>query len=102
MRKIEEGRDRALVQFLLDDPEPMLYHNEPIRRDGTIVGYITSAMYGHTLGAAVGLGYVSNRDEMSDDFILSGSYEIEVAGNRIPAKPSLQALYDPQGLRVRA
>jgi glycine cleavage system aminomethyltransferase T/glycine/D-amino acid oxidase-like deaminating enzyme len=102
MRKIEQGRERALVQFLLDDPEPMLYHNEPIRRDGAIVGYITSAMYGHTLGAAVGLGYVSNRDEMSDDFILSGSYEIEVAGNRIPAKPSLQALYDPQGLRVRA
>jgi glycine cleavage system aminomethyltransferase T len=36
----------------------MLYHNEPILRDGRIVGYLTSGGYGHALGGAIGLGYV--------------------------------------------
>jgi glycine cleavage system aminomethyltransferase T len=46
------------VQFLLEDPEPMLYHNEPIYRNGEVNGHTTSGMFGHTLGAAVALGYV--------------------------------------------
>ena len=52
---------RRLVQFLLEDPEPLVYHNEPIYRDGERVGFVTSGMYGHTLGAAVALGYVARR-----------------------------------------
>ncbi|MFT4582505.1 MAG: glycine cleavage system aminomethyltransferase T/glycine [Gammaproteobacteria bacterium] len=99
--KIEKGRDRALVQFLLDDPEPMLYHNEPIWRDDEIVGFITSGMYGHTLGGAVGLGYVSGPAGMSNEFVLAGRYEIEVAGKRVPATASLKPLYDASSSRVR-
>jgi glycine cleavage system aminomethyltransferase T/glycine/D-amino acid oxidase-like deaminating enzyme len=101
IRKIEKGRDRALVQFLLDDPEPMLYHNEPIWRDDEIVGFITSGMYGHTLGGAVGLGYVSGPAGMSNEFVLAGRYEIEVAGKRVPATASLKPLYDASSSRVR-
>jgi glycine cleavage system aminomethyltransferase T/glycine/D-amino acid oxidase-like deaminating enzyme len=102
LRKIEKGRERALVQFLLDDPEPMLYHNEPIWRDNQIVGYISSGMYGHTLGGAVGLGYVAGPAGMSDEFVLAGRYEIEVAGARVPATASLKPLYDASSSRVRA
>ncbi len=48
-----------MVQFKLTDPEPLLYHNEPILRDGEIVGYLSSGSYGHHLGgAAMGMGYV--------------------------------------------
>ena len=79
----------------------MLYHNEPIWRDGEIVGYVSSGMYGHTLGAAVGLGYVSHPGGTSDEFIHSGAYEIEVACERVPARASLSPFYDPDGLRVR-
>ena len=50
----ERGVPRQLLQFLLKDPEPLIYHNEPIWRDGELVGHITSGAYGHTLGAAVG------------------------------------------------
>ena len=102
LRQIEQGRKRALVQFLLEDPRPLLYDNEPIWRDGAIVGYISSGNYGHSLGAAVGLGYVGHADGVSDEYVLSGSYEIEVACERFGAQASLVPLYDPQNSRIRA
>ncbi|MCA8834322.1 MAG: FAD-dependent oxidoreductase, partial [Proteobacteria bacterium] len=52
LRKKDAGLDRRLVQFILNDAEPLLYHNEPIIRDGQIVGYLSSGNYGHSLGAA--------------------------------------------------
>jgi 4-methylaminobutanoate oxidase (formaldehyde-forming) len=92
---------RRLVQFLLEDPEPLLYHNEPIYRDGERVGYITSGMYGHSLGAAVGLGYVAHGEGVSDPFIASGRFEIQLPLARVPARAALRPLYDPKGERVR-
>ena len=77
---------QRLVQFLLEDPEPLLYHNEPIWRDDAIAGYVRSGMYGHTLGGAVGLGYVENAAGVDDGYVTAGRYEIEVAGVRYPAK----------------
>ena len=52
------GPAKRLLQFRLLDPQPLLYHNEPIWHDGALVGHITSGAYGHTLGGAIGLGYV--------------------------------------------
>ena len=101
LRKREEGLKTRLVQFLLSDSAPMLYHNEPIVRDGEIVGYLSSGAYGHSLGGAVGLGYVPSQGEKPAD-ILSSRFEIEVAGNRIAATASLKPLYDPKSERVRA
>jgi glycine cleavage system aminomethyltransferase T/glycine/D-amino acid oxidase-like deaminating enzyme len=91
-----------LVQFLLHDPEPLLYGGEPIYRDGRLVGYLSSGGYGHTLGGAVGLGSVENEDGVRSDFIESGRYEIEVAGVRYRARASLRPMYDPKGERVRS
>jgi heterotetrameric sarcosine oxidase gamma subunit len=93
---------RRLLQFLLDDPRPLVYHNEPIYRDGERVGFVTSGMYGHTLGAAVALGYVSHEGGCGDDYIRAGRYEIELAAAKVPARASLLPLYDPKNLRVRA
>ena len=101
LRQRELGVKKRLVQFLLQDPEPLLYHHEPIYRDGSIVGYIASGAYGHSLGASVGLGYVNHESGVSRDFVESGRYEIEVAGRRFPARASLKPLYDPQGIRLR-
>ena len=101
LRKKDEGLKTRLVQFLLNDPAPMLYHNEPIVRDGKIVGYLSSGAYGHHLGGAVGLGYVPCAGEAASD-VLGSSYEIEVAGRRFAASASLKPLYDPGSERVRA
>ncbi|MGA0595882.1 GcvT family protein [Enterovirga sp. CN4-39] len=102
LRQKERGLTRRLVQFSLDDPEPLLYHNEPILRDGTIVGRVTSGMFGHTIGRSIGLGYVENRGEVvTADFINGGGFEIEVAGSRFKATASLKPFYDPGNLRVK-
>ncbi|MEQ8665376.1 MAG: FAD-dependent oxidoreductase [Rhodospirillales bacterium] len=102
LRQKDAGLKRRLVQFRLTDPEPLLYHNEPVIRDGEICGYVTSAMYGHTLGGAVGLGYVSHADGVDADYVNSGSYEIEVAGERFAAEASLRPMYDPKSERMKA
>ncbi|SEG08441.1 GcvT family protein [Jhaorihella thermophila] len=100
LRKKEEGLQRRLLQFRLTDPEPLLYHNEPIIRDGEIVGYLSSGAYGHHLGAAIGLGYVPCRGESAAD-VLGSTYEIDVAGTRVRAEASLKPMYDPKSERVR-
>jgi len=100
LRKKDEGLKTRMVQFLLNDPEPLLYHNEPILRDGQIVGYLSSGAYGHHLGAAVGMGYVPCDGESAAQ-ILASDYEIDVAGIRVGATASLRPLYDPKAERVR-
>ena len=91
---------RRLVQFKLDDPEPLLYHNEPIVMDGNIVGYLSSGMYGHSLGAAIGMGYVEAPD-LTAKRIGEASFEIEVAKERFSAQASLRAFYDPSSSRMK-
>ena len=93
--------ERRLVQFVFEDPEPLIYHEEPIFRDGELVGRITSAMFGHTLGGCVGLGYVNCTDGVTADYINSGNFEIEVAGERFAARASLRPLYDPRSERPK-
>lgn len=101
LRQRERDLERRLLQFKLKDPGPLLYHNEPIWRDEKIVGHVTSGMYGHTLGAAIGLGYVNCQAGDEDDNIASASYEIEVAGLRVPAEVSLKPFYDPTNERIK-
>ena len=97
----EQGLSRHLVQLRLKDPEPLIYHNEPIWRDGEIVGHITSGAYGHTLGGAIGLGYVAGEPGLAAESVLAASYEVEVACERVAAEVSLQPLYDPENTQIR-
>jgi len=103
LRKKQEGVSRRMIQFMLNDPEPLLYHNEPIRRNGEIVGFLTSGNYGHHLGGAMGLGYVpcAAPGEKGSE-MLADSYEIEVAGARVAATASLKPMYDPKSERMKA
>ena len=70
-------------------------------RDGEAAGYLTSGNYGHTLGGGVGLGYARYHDGVTRDWVASGKWEVLVEGERVPAKASLGALYDPKGVRAR-
>ncbi|MBN9071282.1 MAG: GcvT family protein [Rhizobiales bacterium] len=101
LRKKEAGLERRMVQFRLKDPQPLLFHNEAILRDGKIVGTVTSGNYGHHLGGAIGMGYVPCAGESEAD-VLASAYEIEVAGERFAAEASLKPMYDPKSERVRA
>ena len=102
LRQRERGPGRRLVQFRLDDPEPLLYHDEPIWHDGRLVGRTTSGAYGHHLGGAVALGYVREDEETVAERIAAGGFEIDVAERRVGATASLTPLYDPKHQRIRA
>jgi 4-methylaminobutanoate oxidase (formaldehyde-forming) len=78
LRQREAGIRRRLLSFMLDDPGRLLFHDEPIYGDGKVVGRITSGAFGHTLGRAVGLGYVEESGPIRN-------YEIDIAGERVPA-----------------
>ena len=102
MAKKQAGLAKRLVQFKLDDPAPLLFHTEPIFRDGKIAGYLSSGNYGHHLGAAMGLGYVACAPGESAADVLASGYEIEVACERFAARASLAPMHDPKSERVRA
>ena len=101
LRQREQGLAKRLVQFKLRDPEPLLHHNEPIWWGDQIAGYIRSGNYGHTLGGAIGLGYVTGPLALDPSEIEGAAFEIEVAGVRVPAQASLKPLYDPNNRRIR-
>jgi heterotetrameric sarcosine oxidase gamma subunit len=102
-RKSRGPLQRRLVQVLVQDPAPLLYHAEVVLRDGTPVGYVRAASYGHTLGGAVGLALVEPRDVDAVDaaYLATGTWEVEIAGRRYPAVVSLRPLYDPKGERIK-
>ena len=100
LRRKETGPKSRMMQFLLKDAEPLLYHNEPILRDSEVVGYLSSGNYGHWLGGAVGMGYVPCEGQTPDE-VLASSYQIEVAGTLVDAEASLRPMYDPKSEKVR-
>jgi len=103
LRKREDGLARRLIQLRLDEPDTFLHHNEPLLRDGEIVGFLTSGGYGHALGGPIGMGYVPcTRPGEPASEMLDARYEVEVAGRRLPAAASLKPFYDPGSDRVKA
>lgn len=100
LEKQDAGLGMRLLQFKLTDPEPLLYHAEPVLRDGEIISYLTSGAYGHHLGAAMGMGYIPCKGEALSD-VLASHYEIDVAGTLVTAEVSSKPFYDPKSERVK-
>jgi sarcosine dehydrogenase len=95
-----ETLKRKLVTFTVDDPQAMIYHDEPIYRNGILASSNTHGSFSHVLGLPIGMGYLTNPDGITDEWILEGVYEIEVEDQRVPAKVHLDPVYDPKGKRV--
>jgi glycine cleavage system aminomethyltransferase T/glycine/D-amino acid oxidase-like deaminating enzyme len=92
---------RRMVQVLLSDSEPMLFHAEVIRRNGKPMGYVRAGSYGHTLGAAVGLAMIEAGEPITPDWLKAGKWDVEIAGNTYPATVSLKPLYDPENKKIK-
>jgi glycine cleavage system aminomethyltransferase T len=101
-RKAAGPLTRRLVQILVTDPEPMMFHAEPVYRDGKPVGYIRAASYGFTLGGAVGLAMVEAGEPVDKAYLQDGEWEVDIAGRLYPAAASLQPMYDPKMLRIKS
>ena len=93
---------RKMLSGFTCAPDVVLLGRETIYRDGERVGWLTSGGYGYTIGRSIGYGYVRNPVGVTADYVSSGSYELEVAGQRVPADVSLQPFYDPTNARVKA
>jgi glycine cleavage system aminomethyltransferase T/glycine/D-amino acid oxidase-like deaminating enzyme len=101
-KKAEGPLTRKLVQVLLTDPEPLLFHAEPVLRDGKPVGYVRAASYGHTLGGAVALAMVEGGEPVTGAWCDAAEWQVEVAGRMVPARASLKPLYDPTNVKIKA
>ncbi|MGE5337938.1 MAG: GcvT family protein [Gemmatimonadota bacterium] len=92
---------RRLVQLLVLDPEPLMFHAEVVHRDGKPVGYVRAASYGFTLGGAVGLAMIDAGAPIDQRWCDAGAWEIDIAGRRFAARASLKPMYDPEMKRIR-
>ena len=101
-----EQRERTLTKrlltFVLEDEAALPWGDEPILCDGRVVGSVTSAAFGHTLGRAVAMGYVRDPGGVDEAYVAGGRFELDVGGDRIPARAGLAAPYDPRALRVKS
>jgi 4-methylaminobutanoate oxidase (formaldehyde-forming) len=93
---------RRLVQVLVKDPEPLMFHAEVVLRDRVPVGYVRAASYGHTLGGAVGLAMVEPKAPVDEAYLKSGDWQVNIAGKLYPALVSARPLYDPEMKRIHA
>jgi 4-methylaminobutanoate oxidase (formaldehyde-forming) len=98
----KEPLRRRLAGFTVDDPDAFLFGRETIYRDGQRVGWITGGGWGYTVGKMIGYGYVRERAGVTDAYLTSGTYELEVATRRVPAKIHLGPLHDPRMERIKA
>jgi glycine cleavage system aminomethyltransferase T/glycine/D-amino acid oxidase-like deaminating enzyme len=93
---------RRLVQVLLKDPEPLMFHAEVVLRDGAPVGYVRAASYGHTLGGAVGLAMIEPKVPVDEAYLRGGHWQVNIGGRLHTAGVSLRPLYDPEMKRIHA
>ncbi len=92
---------KKLVGFTVDNPECVLLGRETIIRDGENVGYLTSAGYGYTLGQSIAYGYVKNPAGVDKQFLGSGHYELEVAGDCFPCQLQTAIPLDPGMKKIK-
>jgi len=100
-KKAKGPLTRRIVQVLVKDPEPMLFHAEVVKRSGRAIGYVRAASYGFTVGGAVGLVMVEAGEPVTQAYLDAGSWEVEIAGKSYPAVASLKPLYDPENKRIK-
>jgi len=100
-KKAEGPLKRRIVQILVKDPEPLMFHAEVVRRNGKAVGYIRAASYGFTVGGAVGLAMIEAGEPVTQAYLDAGKWEVEIAGRSYPAVASMKPLYDPTSERVK-
>ena len=91
----------GLLAGFTTEPDVVLLGRETIYRDDARVGWLASGGYGYTLGRSIGYGYVRDPAGVDRDHVLAGRYELEVAGERVPAEVFLDPPYDPKDERVR-
>ena len=98
----ETGMERRLLQFAVAGAHPLLLHDEPVYRGGTLVGHTTLGGRGFRTGLALCFAYVQCEPGAARSDLLGDGYEIGVAGERFPLRALARPAYDPHGARLRS
>ena len=96
-----ETRTKRLLQFRIEDSEILTYHDDPIFRDGELVGTTTGGMWSYTEDRCLTMGYTHSDSGVTKSWIDSGTWEIEVATHRFKVTPSIKSFYDPKKEKIR-
>ncbi len=87
---------RRLASFIVDADDADVFADEPIWKDGKVVGFVTSGGYAHFAQKSVAFGFVPTA------MIAAGTaFEIEILGDLRRASLYVEPLFDPQGKRMR-
>jgi dimethylglycine dehydrogenase len=95
-RERDEPPKRRLCTLVVDAADADVWADEPIWKDGEVVGFVTSGGYAHYVEKSVALGFVPTT--MIEE---SARFEIEILGDLRPATLVTEALFDPKGERMR-
>jgi dimethylglycine dehydrogenase len=95
-REKEDGGKLRRVTFVIDAADADVLGDEPIWHDGKVVGWVTSGGYAHYVDRSLAQGYVPR--ELVNG---SGGFEVEILGERRPARIQPEPLFDPEGARMR-
>lgn len=96
------GPQRRVASVVVADPAAYLWGGELLLRDGLPAGQVTSAGWGAALGCSVGLALVGDREggTTTADWIRSGTWQVDLAGQRLDAQVGLRTPFDPDSLRL--
>ena len=97
----EQPRTKRLIQLRIEDPDLLTYHDEPLYRDGVVVGRISSSMWSATQNRCCAMGYVEHHEAVTKDWLDSGSWETNIAGRRVPVSTSIRSWFDPNNQRPK-
>ncbi|MDH5312885.1 MAG: FAD-dependent oxidoreductase [Actinomycetota bacterium] len=90
------GPEQRLTCMTLDDDRRVVMGKEPIRYDGRVVSYVTSANYGYSVGCGIVYGY------LPAELAVEGTrVDVEYFGERVAATVTSDPLWDPKGERQR-
>ena len=101
LKQRDATKSKRLIQFRVEDPDLLTYHDDPIFRDDVYVGRTTGGMWSHVEDRCLTMAYVNNSDGVSQDWLDDGVWEIEIGTRRRPVTPSIRSFYDPRNQRVR-
>ena len=92
-----EGLSRRLCCMTLDDADAVVMGKEPIVDRDSVLGYVTSANYGHSIGRGIVYGYLPT--EYAD---VGTKVDVVYFGERLAATVAQEPLYDPDGSKMKA
>ena len=92
---------KRLIQFRIEDREILSYHDDPVFRNGELVGTTTGGMWSYTEDRCLTMGYISNKNGVDKTWLDSGNWEIEIATRKFEITPSIKSFYDPNKEKIR-